>query len=94
MIALSLPFWLQAHPEDDGRGIKTGLAGIGTLPDDAQSKQAFDLIVRVPEGGLASLSRHRDHHAAAWERRLPSRRAGDSPANTRKPSRRWSGGRR
>jgi RND superfamily putative drug exporter len=52
MIALSLPYWLQAHPEDDGRGIKTGLAGIGTLPDDAQSKQAFDLILsEFPKAG-------------------------------------------
>ncbi len=45
MVALSLPYWFQGHPEDDGRGIKTGLAGIGTLPDDAQAKQAFDIIL-------------------------------------------------
>ena len=52
MILLSLPYWLQGHPEDDGQGIKTGLAGIETLPDDAQSKQAFDAIVeRFPEAG-------------------------------------------
>jgi len=34
LIALSLPFWLQAHPEDEGGGIKQGLSGITTLPDD------------------------------------------------------------
>ena len=52
MILLSLPYWFQGHPEDDGQGIKTGLAGIETLPDDAQSKQAFDAIVeRFPEAG-------------------------------------------
>ena len=52
MIALSLPYWLQSHPNDDGRGIKTGLAGIGTLPDEAQSKRAFDIIVsEFPESG-------------------------------------------
>ena len=27
LIVLSLPYWFQGHPEDDGRGIKTGLAG-------------------------------------------------------------------
>jgi putative drug exporter of the RND superfamily len=46
MLTLSVPYWFQGHPNDDGRGIKTGLAGIGTLPDDAQSKQAFDLILQ------------------------------------------------
>lgn len=57
MIALSLPYWLQGHPEDDGRGIKTGLAGISSLPDETQSKKAFDLIVeRFPGAGLESSS--------------------------------------
>ena len=52
MIALSLPYWFQSHPNDDGRGIKTGLAGIGTLPDDVQTKQAYDLIVETfPKAG-------------------------------------------
>ncbi|MGZ8629369.1 MAG: MMPL family transporter [Actinomycetota bacterium] len=52
LILLSMPYWLQGHPEDDGRGIKTGLAGIGTLPDDAQSKQAFETIVeKFPQAG-------------------------------------------
>ncbi|MEP6476252.1 MAG: MMPL family transporter [Actinomycetota bacterium] len=45
MLTLSLPYWFQSHPNDDGRGIKTGLAGAETLPADTQSKQAFDLIL-------------------------------------------------
>jgi RND superfamily putative drug exporter len=52
MVALSLPYWFQAHPDGDGRGIKTGLAGISTLPDGIQSKEAFDVIVeRFPRAG-------------------------------------------
>ncbi len=52
MLTLSLPYWFQSHPNDNGRGIKTGLAGIGTLPDDVQSKQAFDLILaEFPKAG-------------------------------------------
>jgi len=52
MIVLSLPYWLQGHPEDDGVGIKTGLSGIGTLPDDVQSKQAYNiLLVEFPKLG-------------------------------------------
>jgi RND superfamily putative drug exporter len=56
MIALSLPYWIQGHPEDDGRGIKTGLSGIGTLPDDVQAKQAYNvLLAEFPKaGGQAS----------------------------------------
>jgi RND superfamily putative drug exporter len=52
MIALSLPYWFQAHPDGEGRGIKTGLAGISTLPDGIQSKEAFDIIVeKFPRAG-------------------------------------------
>ena len=55
MIALSLPYWFQSHPDGEGRGIKTGLAGISTLPDGIQSKEAFDVIVeRFPEAGAQS----------------------------------------
>jgi RND superfamily putative drug exporter len=55
MAILSLPYFLQGHPEDDGKGIKTGLAGIGTLPDDAQSKRAFNEIVsKFPKAGAQS----------------------------------------
>jgi RND superfamily putative drug exporter len=52
LVVLSLPYWFQGHPEDDGRGIKTGLAGIGTLPDEAQTKRAFEEIVaKFPKAG-------------------------------------------
>jgi RND superfamily putative drug exporter len=55
LIALSLPFWIQAHPEDDGRGIKQGFAGITTLPDDIQAKQAFSALVEYfPKSGANS----------------------------------------
>ena len=52
---MSLPYWFQSHPDGEGRGIKTGLAGISTLPDGIQSKEAFDVIVeRFPEAGAQS----------------------------------------
>jgi RND superfamily putative drug exporter len=52
MIALSLPYWFQSHPDGEGRGIKTGLAGISTLPEGIQSKEAFDVIVeKFPRAG-------------------------------------------
>jgi RND superfamily putative drug exporter len=55
LIALSLPFWIQAHPKDDGRGIKQGLAGITTLPDDIQAKAAFlALVEHFPKSGANS----------------------------------------
>jgi len=55
LVALSMPFWLQPHPEDDGRGIKQGLAGITTLPDDVQSKAAFLALVEYfPQSGANS----------------------------------------
>jgi RND superfamily putative drug exporter len=55
LIALSLPFWIQAHPEDEGRGIKQGLSGITTLPDDVQAKQAFLALVEYfPKSGANS----------------------------------------
>ena len=53
LVVLALPYFFQAHPEGDGRGIKQGLAGIGTLPDDSQTKQAFDaLVASFPESGI------------------------------------------
>jgi putative drug exporter of the RND superfamily len=55
MILLSVPFWAQVHPSDNGRGIKTGLSGISTIPDDVQTKQAFDVIVaKFPRAGQQS----------------------------------------
>ena len=35
---LSVPYWAQSHPTDNGRGIKTGLSGISTIPDGIQTK--------------------------------------------------------
>ncbi len=52
MVALSLPYWFQSHPDGEGSGIKTGFAGISTLPDGIQSKEAYDVIVeRFPKAG-------------------------------------------
>ncbi len=55
LVALSLPYWLQPHPEDDGVGIKQGLSGITSLPDDVQAKQAFLALVELfPKSGANS----------------------------------------
>ena len=55
MIVLSLPYWFQAHPDGEGRGIKTGLAGISSLPDEVEAKQAFNLLIeKFPQAGLQS----------------------------------------
>jgi uncharacterized membrane protein YdfJ with MMPL/SSD domain len=55
MIVLSIPYWAQSHPSDDGRGIKTGLSGISTIPDDVQTKQAFTVLVaEFPKAGQQS----------------------------------------
>jgi putative drug exporter of the RND superfamily len=55
MLLLSVPFWAQAHPDDNGRGIKTGLSGISTIPDNVQTKQAFNLILaKFPRAGQQS----------------------------------------
>jgi putative drug exporter of the RND superfamily len=55
MIALSMPYWFQSHPDGEGSGIKTGFAGISTIPDGIQTKEAFDLIVeRFPKAGTQS----------------------------------------
>jgi putative drug exporter of the RND superfamily len=55
MAALSVPYWLQGHPEDDGRGIKTGFSGISTIPEGIQTRDAFDvLIAKFPEAGQQS----------------------------------------
>ncbi len=55
MAVLASPFFLQTHPDGEGRGLKSGLAGISTLPDDVQTKQAFNVLVeRFPEIGADS----------------------------------------
>jgi RND superfamily putative drug exporter len=45
LIVLSLPYWLQGHPEDDGRGIKTGFSGIADVPDGIQTKDAYEILI-------------------------------------------------
>jgi putative drug exporter of the RND superfamily len=53
LIVLALPYFFQSQPDGEGRGIKQGLAGISTLPDDSQTKQAFDALVsHFPESGI------------------------------------------
>jgi len=55
MILLSVPYWAQSNPHDSGRGIRTGFSGISTIPDDIQTKQAFDvLITKFPTTGQQS----------------------------------------
>ncbi len=55
LIVAALPFFLQAHPEDAGRGIKSGMSGISSLPDEIPTKQAFNaLITLFPRTGLDS----------------------------------------
>jgi RND superfamily putative drug exporter len=45
MVLLSVPYWAQKSPVDNGRGIRTGFSGISTIPDDIQTKQAFNVLV-------------------------------------------------
>jgi len=55
MILLSIPYWAQAHPDDNGRGIKTGFSGISTIPEGIQTKEAFDVLVaKFPKVGQQS----------------------------------------
>jgi RND superfamily putative drug exporter len=55
MALLSTPYFFQGHPTDDGRGIKSGFSGISTLPDDIQTKEAFDaLVAHFPQVGAQS----------------------------------------
>jgi RND superfamily putative drug exporter len=55
MVALSIPYWAQSHANDSGRGIKTGLSGINTIPEGVPTRQAFDVIVaKFPAAGQQS----------------------------------------
>ena len=55
MAVLASPYFLQPHADGDGNGLKSGLAGISTLPDDVQTKMAFNALVeRFPEIGADS----------------------------------------
>ncbi len=52
MIALSIPYWTQTNPVDEGRGIRTGFSGIATIPDGIQTKEAFDVLIeKFPQAG-------------------------------------------
>jgi putative drug exporter of the RND superfamily len=55
MVLLSVPYWAQKSPVDNGRGIRTGFSGISTIPDDIQTKQAFNVLVaKFPKVGEQS----------------------------------------
>jgi RND superfamily putative drug exporter len=55
MIVLSIPYWAQSNPQDNGRGIRTGFSGISTIPDGIQTKEAFDVLVaKFPTTGQQS----------------------------------------
>jgi putative drug exporter of the RND superfamily len=55
MLSLSMPYFFQGHPNDNGRGIKTGLSGISSLPNDIQTKEAFlQLVQHFPKFGTDS----------------------------------------
>jgi uncharacterized membrane protein YdfJ with MMPL/SSD domain len=45
MVLLSVPYWTQAHPEDDGHGMKKGFSGIAAVPDGIPTKDAFNVLV-------------------------------------------------
>jgi RND superfamily putative drug exporter len=52
LVVLSLPYWVQGHPEDNGRGMKTGFSGISTIPDGIQTKDAYNaLVAKFPQAG-------------------------------------------
>ena len=55
MLVLSVPYWAQSNPQDNGRGIRTGFSGISTIPDGIQTKEAFEvLIAKFPTTGQQS----------------------------------------
>jgi RND superfamily putative drug exporter len=53
LIVLALPYFFQSQPGSEERGIRQGLAGISTLPDDAHTKRAFEALVdHFPRSGI------------------------------------------
>jgi RND superfamily putative drug exporter len=55
MLLLSVPYWVQSHPSDDGRGIKTGFSGTATIPEGIPTRDAFDVLVaKFPDVGQTS----------------------------------------
>jgi putative drug exporter of the RND superfamily len=52
MLLLATPYFFQKHADDSGRGIKTGISGLSTLPNGIQTKAAFDqVIAHFPKAG-------------------------------------------
>ncbi|MEX2274407.1 MAG: MMPL family transporter [Actinomycetota bacterium] len=52
LLLFASPYFLQQHPDDDGTGIKTGLSGASTLPDEVETKRASEvLFAEFPEFG-------------------------------------------
>jgi putative drug exporter of the RND superfamily len=45
MLLLSVPYWTQSNPRDDGRGMREGFSGITTIPQGIQTRDAFDVLV-------------------------------------------------
>jgi RND superfamily putative drug exporter len=55
MVLLSVPYWVQGHPNDDGHGIKTGFSGTATIPEGIPTRDAFDVLVaKFPDVGQTS----------------------------------------
>jgi putative drug exporter of the RND superfamily len=55
MLLMATPYLFQKHADDSGRGIKTGLSGLSTLPDNIQTKEAFNqVIAHFPKAGTDS----------------------------------------
>jgi RND superfamily putative drug exporter len=55
MILLSIPYWAQSNPQDDGLGMRTGFSGISTIPDGIQTKEAFYVLIeKFPRTGQQS----------------------------------------
>ena len=53
MLLLATPYFFQAHQGDSGRGMKTGFSGLDTLPNNIQTKVAFNALVRAfPQGRI------------------------------------------
>jgi putative drug exporter of the RND superfamily len=52
LLAAASPYFLQAHPDDAGHGLKRGSSGISTLPDDLRTKQAFESLSHYFAGGM------------------------------------------
>ena len=52
LLLAAAPALVQAHPDDDGHGLKRGSVGISALPDELRTKQAFDALSQDFSGGM------------------------------------------